>query len=112
VAGVLVVLPSATADLAAGGPSGVSGEILGITLVAAVLHAVWNAMAHGVPDSLVGFALIGVAYTVVCGVGVLVLAAAIGGMALRPRLGADPRDLHAGLYWVTPCRCCSWAGSW
>jgi drug/metabolite transporter (DMT)-like permease len=44
-----------------------------ITLVAAVLHAVWNAVAHGVSDRLVGFALIGVAYTVIGGVGALVL---------------------------------------
>ena len=59
--------------LAAGGASGLSGGILGITLAAAVLHAAWNAAAHAVPDRLVGFALIGVAYTAVCGVGVLVL---------------------------------------
>lgn len=72
-AAVLVVLSVATVDLAAGGPSGVSGEVVGITLVAAVLHAVWNAAAHGVSDRLVGFALIGVAYTVVGGVGTLVL---------------------------------------
>ncbi len=72
-AAVLVVLSVATADLAAGGPSGVSGGVVGITLVAAVLHAVWNAVAHGVSDRLVGFALIGVAYTVVGGVGALVL---------------------------------------
>lgn len=34
---------------------------MGITLLAAVLHATWNAVAHGVSDRLVGFALIGVA---------------------------------------------------
>ena len=72
-AAVLVVSSFATADLAAGGPSGVSGGVVGITLVAAVLHAVWNAVAHGLSDRLVGFALIGVAYTVVGGVGALVL---------------------------------------
>jgi drug/metabolite transporter (DMT)-like permease len=33
-------------------------------LTAAVLHAVWNAMAHRIPDKLVGFALINCAYTV------------------------------------------------
>ncbi|MFJ7194087.1 MULTISPECIES: EamA family transporter [unclassified Streptomyces] len=32
-------------------------------LAAAVLHAVWNAMAHRIPDKLVGFALINCAYT-------------------------------------------------
>ena len=70
---VLVVLTSATADHAASAPSGVTGGVLGITLVAAVLHAVWNAMAHGVSDRLVGFALIGVAYTVIGGAAALVL---------------------------------------
>jgi drug/metabolite transporter (DMT)-like permease len=48
-------------------------SVVGITLLAAVLHAVWNAIAHAVPDRLVGFALIGLAYVVVGGVGVLVL---------------------------------------
>jgi drug/metabolite transporter (DMT)-like permease len=54
-------------------PSGLSGGVVAITLFAAVLHAVWNAVAHGVPDRLVGFALIGVSYVVVPGIGVLVL---------------------------------------
>ena len=54
-------------------PSAVSGGVVAITLVAAVLHAVWNAVAHAVPDRLVGFALIGLAYVVVGGVGALVL---------------------------------------
>jgi drug/metabolite transporter (DMT)-like permease len=44
-----------------------------ITLLAAVLHAVWNAVAHAVSDRLLGFALIGLAYVVVGGVGALVL---------------------------------------
>ena len=38
-----------------------------------MLHAAWNAAAHAVPDRLVGFALIGTAYTLVCGAAVLVL---------------------------------------
>ncbi|MDT7579874.1 MAG: hypothetical protein QOK35_1138 [Pseudonocardiales bacterium] len=62
-----------TSATAAGAPSGVSGGVVAITLLAAVLHAIWNAVAHGVSDRLVGFALIGVAYTLVCGVGALVL---------------------------------------
>ena len=33
-------------------------------LLAAVLHAVWNAVAHSIDDQLVGFALIGVAVTI------------------------------------------------
>jgi drug/metabolite transporter (DMT)-like permease len=39
---------------------------LGVTLavlLAAVLHAAWNALAHAVPDQLVGFVLIGLAST-------------------------------------------------
>jgi len=50
-----------------------SGGVVAITLVAAVLHAVWNAVAHAITDRLVGFALIGVAYVVVGGIGALVL---------------------------------------
>jgi drug/metabolite transporter (DMT)-like permease len=53
--------------------SGLSFAVVAITLVAAVLHAVWNAVAHATSDRLVGFALIGLAYVVVGGVGVLVL---------------------------------------
>jgi drug/metabolite transporter (DMT)-like permease len=44
-----------------------------ITLLAAVLHAVWNAIAHAISDRLLGFALIGLAYVVVGGVAALVL---------------------------------------
>jgi drug/metabolite transporter (DMT)-like permease len=54
-------------------PSGLSAGVVAITLAAAVLHAVWNAVAHAVPDRLVGFALIGVAYTVIGGVTALVV---------------------------------------
>ena len=39
-------------------------------LVAAVLHAVWNALAKAVPDRLVGSALLGAAFVPVAGVGV------------------------------------------
>jgi drug/metabolite transporter (DMT)-like permease len=69
----LPALTSTAAALAASSPSGVTDGVLGITLVAAVLHAVWNALAHGVSDRLVGFALIGVAYTVIGGATALVL---------------------------------------
>jgi drug/metabolite transporter (DMT)-like permease len=72
VAGTVVALSSSAAALATGS-SGLSAGVVAITLVAAVLHAVWNALAHGVSDRLVGFALIGVAYTAVGGVGALVL---------------------------------------
>ena len=67
------VLPLAAPGLSVGAPSGVSAGVVGITLLAAALHAAWNAIAHGVSDRLVGFALIGTAYTVVGGVAALVL---------------------------------------
>lgn len=47
--------------------------ITALTLFAAVLHATWNAVAHGVPDRLVGFALIGTTYVVIGGGAALVL---------------------------------------
>ncbi|MFC5137988.1 EamA family transporter [Actinomycetospora rhizophila] len=47
--------------------------ITALTLLAAVLHATWNAVAHGVPDRLVGFALIGTTYVVIGGGAALVL---------------------------------------
>jgi len=53
--------------------AGVGAGVVGITLVAAVLHAIWNAVAHAIPDRLVGFALIGLAYVVVGGIAALVL---------------------------------------
>src|SRR5262245_41864722 len=45
--------------------------VLAAVLVGAVLHASWNAIAHGIADRLVGFTLIGLAYTGVCAVAVL-----------------------------------------
>ena len=50
-----------------------SPAVITITLLAAVLHATWNAIAHGVADRLVGFALIGLSYVVVGGGAALVL---------------------------------------
>lgn len=38
--------------------------MLAIVLVAALMHAVWNAIAHAVGDRVIGFAMIGVADTV------------------------------------------------
>ncbi|WP_433225626.1 EamA family transporter [Microtetraspora malaysiensis] len=40
-----------------------AGAIAAVVLAAAVLHAVWNAMAHGMKDKLVAFTLINVAST-------------------------------------------------
>jgi drug/metabolite transporter (DMT)-like permease len=70
----LVVLGTVGAAPAAhAGYSGLSAGVVGITLVAAILHATWNAVAHGVPDRLAGFALMGATYTVIGGVGALLL---------------------------------------
>jgi drug/metabolite transporter (DMT)-like permease len=41
-----------------------SAGIIGTVLLAAVLHAVWNAIAHAIPDRLIGFVLIGTACAV------------------------------------------------
>ncbi|MBB6629047.1 EamA family transporter [Nocardioides sp. KIGAM211] len=41
-------------------PSSVGITVVGAVLLAAVLHAAWNALAHAITDRLVGFALIGV----------------------------------------------------
>ena len=38
--------------------------VTGVVLLAAVLHASWNALAHAIKDQLVGFVLMGVALTV------------------------------------------------
>jgi drug/metabolite transporter (DMT)-like permease len=47
--------------------SGIPGAVVPVVLLAALLHASWNAMAHAVPDRLIGFALIGTAYLVAGG---------------------------------------------
>jgi drug/metabolite transporter (DMT)-like permease len=47
--------------------SGVPAAVVPVVLLAALLHATWNAMAHAVPDRLIGFALIGTAYLVAGG---------------------------------------------
>jgi drug/metabolite transporter (DMT)-like permease len=41
--------------------------VVPVVLLAALLHATWNAMAHAVPDRLIGFALIGTTYLVAGG---------------------------------------------
>jgi drug/metabolite transporter (DMT)-like permease len=47
--------------------SGIPAGVVPVVLLAALLHATWNALAHAVPDRLVGFALIGAAYLVAGG---------------------------------------------
>jgi len=59
--------------LSASAAPGLSAGTVAITLLAAILHAAWNAVAHAVPDRLVGFALIGITYVVVGGGAALVL---------------------------------------
>jgi drug/metabolite transporter (DMT)-like permease len=45
--------------------------VVPVVLGSAVLHASWNALAHGIRDRLVGFSLIGLAYTGACAAVVL-----------------------------------------
>jgi len=47
--------------------SGIPAAVVPVVLLAALLHATWNAMAHAVPDRLIGFTLIGAAYLVAGG---------------------------------------------
>lgn len=65
--------------------------VTGAVLVAAVLHAVWNALAHAIGDQLVAFALIGVAVT--DGAGGIVLASPAPSTASWPFL-AGSAALH------------------
>lgn len=59
--------------MAALSSSPMGASVVLAVLAAAVLHAVWNAIAHGVADRLVGFTLIGAAST---GCGAVVIAVA------------------------------------
>jgi drug/metabolite transporter (DMT)-like permease len=52
-----------SASPVAPGPSPAGFGVVAAALAAAVLHAIWNAMAHAISDRLIGFAPIGVAYT-------------------------------------------------
>jgi drug/metabolite transporter (DMT)-like permease len=64
---------SAATPATAMGPDGPLGRsVLIAVLGGAVLHAGWNAIAHGIADGLVGFTLIGLAHTGVSAVVVLV----------------------------------------
>ncbi|CAK7284932.1 EamA-like transporter family protein [Streptomyces misionensis JCM 4497] len=44
-------------------PATMSAGVLATVLTAAVLHAVWNSIAHRIPDKLIGFTLISLACT-------------------------------------------------
>lgn len=67
--------------------SPVGPAVIAAVLGAAVLHAVWNALAHAIDDQLVGFTLIGVAVTV--GAAGIVLASPAPATACWPFLAAS-----------------------
>jgi drug/metabolite transporter (DMT)-like permease len=67
--------------------SSVGPAVVGAVLLAAVLHAVWNALAHAIDDQLVGFTLIGVAVTV--GAAVIVLLSPLPASASWPYLAGS-----------------------
>lgn len=50
---------------------GVGADVVVAVLAAALLHAAWNAIAHGMSDRLAGFTLIALSYTAICGVAVV-----------------------------------------
>jgi drug/metabolite transporter (DMT)-like permease len=81
--------------------SSVGLTVIGAVLLAAVLHAVWNALAHAISDQLVGFALIGVAVTV--GAVAIVLASPAPLAASWPFL-AGSASLHVA-YQLLLMRC-------
>jgi drug/metabolite transporter (DMT)-like permease len=67
--------------------SSVDVAVVATVLAAAVLHAVWNALAHAIDDQLVGFALIGVSVTV--GAAVIVLVSPLPASASWPYLAGS-----------------------
>lgn len=67
--------------------------VLAAVLCAAMLHALWNAIAHAITDRLMLFAIIGAASTV-CALGI-VLAAPAPARAAWPYLGVSA-TLHVG----------------
>lgn len=76
-----------TAATASDVPTTVGLGVVGAVLLAAVLHAAWNALAHAIDDQLAGFALIGVGVTL--GALVMVLASPAPAPASWPFLGAS-----------------------
>lgn len=79
----------------------VSGPVVAAVLLAAVLHATWNAFAHAITDRLAGFALIGVAAT--AGGAVIVLVAPAPAGASLPFLAVSA-TLHV-VYNLLLLRC-------
>lgn len=79
--------------IVAAGHASLPAPVLTAVLLAAVLHASWNAIAHAITDRLVGFALIG-AVSTACGAGIA-SAAPAPARASWPFLGASA-VLHVG----------------
>lgn len=65
-----IAMPAGPVMLSAS--AGPAAAVPVVVLAAAVLHAVWNALAHRIQDKLVGFTLINLAYTA-CAVVLVVL---------------------------------------
>ena len=63
------------------------GPVLAMVLAAALLHAVWNALAHNIKDTFAGFVVIGIADTVCCAA--LVLFAPLPAPASWPYIAAS-----------------------
>jgi hypothetical protein len=78
----------------------VSGLLIGMVLFAALLHAIWNAIAKSIPDRLVASALIGVVYLVGGALGALLLP--------LPAAGAWPFLIGSAVLQVAV----GWAGTW
>jgi drug/metabolite transporter (DMT)-like permease len=74
-------------------PQSLSPAVVAAVLAAALLHAVWNAIAHQTPDRLVGFAMMGVAD--VLGGGALVLVGGFPSAAAWPYVVASAA-VHVG----------------
>jgi drug/metabolite transporter (DMT)-like permease len=70
-----------------------SAQVSLVVLGAALLHAAWNATAHRIPDQAVGFALIGIAITVVPAL--LLPVAGLPGAAAWPYL-CSSAAVHVG----------------
>lgn len=74
-------------SVALGAAVGLAPSVVAVVLAAAVLHAGWNAIAHGIDDQLVAFALVG-AGGALCAIP-LVLWSAAPRPASRPYLAAS-----------------------
>ncbi|MFD0346856.1 EamA family transporter [Kitasatospora aburaviensis] len=67
-----IALPTAVPVAASAASAASTPAVPAVVLVAAVLHAIWNGLAHRIRDKLVGFALINLVYAA-CAVVLVVL---------------------------------------